>query len=449
MHHRTTQQHCVPYVILFGTAATLLALFAFPLIGSAASGCSTSSPPSNAYTVTVCITSPADGATVAGPTVVTTTVSISGPTPGLARLVYTLNNQYLLTDFGVAPFAFTLPTTYFVDSTYPLSVQALMGDDFATTPAAISLHFHNEITTPPVNTNTFTPTAGTAPAPGQPFILAAVGDGAGGEPPEADVVNLIASWNPNLFLYLGDVYEEGTITEFYNYYRPSTFYGKFHSITDPTIGNHEYLTGQATGYFDYWDNVPNYYSFDAGGWHLISLNTNCSQVGGCGTTSAQYQWLVQDLATHPAVCTLVFYHEPLYDVGPEGQPPNSLPPITATWSLLAQNGVDIVLNGHDHNYQRWKPLDGSGNVSPGGVTEFVVAGGGHSIQAFAITDSRLVVGFDTLTSPVTYGALKLALHPTSVNWQYINTSGTTLDSGSFVCSGAPPSHRIFLPFISK
>ncbi len=458
MHHRAIQQHLALYLILVGIATSVLALFALPLIGSAAlnasaaSGCSTSSPSSSAYTVTVCITSPLDDATVSGATAVTTTVSVTGPTPGLARLVYTLNSQYLLTYFAGAPFRFTLPTTYFVDANYPLSVQAIMGDGFTSTLAAVNLHFHNGITTPPTNTNTFTPTAGTKPPAGQPLILAAVGDGAGGEPPEASVVNLIASWNPNLFIYLGDVYEKGTVTEFYNYYLPSTFYGRFHSLTDPTIGNHEYLTAQATGYFDYWDNVPNYYSFDAGGWHLISLNTNCSQVGGCGTASAQYQWLAQDLAAHKVPCTLVFYHEPLYDVGPEAQPP---PPITATWSLVAQSGVDIVLNGHDHNYQRWKPLDGNGNVSPGGITEFIAAAGGHSIQTFVPSllqqyQNFLAIGYDTLANPVTYGALKLALQPTSVSWQYININGQILDSGSFICSGAPaPSFSLYLPYVSK
>ena len=92
------------------------------------------------------------------------------------------------------------------------------------------------------------------------------------------VADLITSLNPNLFLYLGDVYEQGSLAEFYNWYGTSTtFFGQLRAITNPTIGNHEYLTGDAAGYFDYWNNIPNYYSYNAGGWHFISLNSNAVQ----------------------------------------------------------------------------------------------------------------------------------------------------------------------------
>jgi hypothetical protein len=104
------------------------------------------------------------------------------------------------------------------------------------------------------------------------------------------------------------------------------------------------------------------------------------------------------------------------------------------WSLLAQYGVDLVLNGHDHNYQRWKPLDGNGALSSNGVTEFVVGGSGHGMQEFVVTDPRLAVGFDT---PDTFGALRLQLNQDGAGYQYINTAGTVLDFGSVACSGAP------------
>ncbi len=110
---------------------------------------------------------------------------------------------------------------------------------------------------------------------------------------------------------------------------------------------------------------------------------------------------------------------------------------------MAQNGVDIVLNGHDHNYQRWVPLDGAGHPSPGGITEFVAGAGGHSIQAFVTpvpSEKRVAFGVDT--SPTAYGALRLELFPASFNFNYINTSGTVLDNGAFTCSGAS---RVFLP----
>jgi hypothetical protein len=114
---------------------------------------------------------------------------------------------------------------------------------FVTPQTSISLTFQNGVTTPPTNTNTFNVRTGSNPAPGAPFVVAAAGDGVGGEQSESDTTNLIASWNPNLFLYLGDVYEKGTSTEFYNWYRQQANpgnYGRFDSITDPTVGNHEY-----------------------------------------------------------------------------------------------------------------------------------------------------------------------------------------------------------------
>ena len=104
-------------------------------------------------------------------------------------------------------------------------------------------------------------------------MVGAAGDGAGGDQSEADAVNLISAWNPNLFLYLGDVYEKGTTTEFDNWYRPSNFYGRFRSITNPTIGNHEYENGQAPGLLRLLGQRPAP-SASTHGWHLISLDTN-------------------------------------------------------------------------------------------------------------------------------------------------------------------------------
>jgi hypothetical protein len=178
-------------------------------------------------------------------------------------------------------------------------------------------------------------------------VVAAAGDGAGGETNATNVVNLVSSWNPNLLIYLGDVYEKGTSTEFYNWYGVNSLnFSKFRTITDPTIGNHEYTNGPPTGYFDYWNNIPNYYSFTTGGWHFISLNSNSSFIG-TSTTSAQYQWLAQDLAANATACTLVYWHAPLYNIGPEGNASS----MQSIWALLVQDQVDFVLNGHDHYIQ--------------------------------------------------------------------------------------------------
>jgi chitodextrinase len=403
---------------------------------AAASGtCVTSGPASNAYTVTLCITAPGAGATVTGSTTVISTVSVSGPAPGVQELKFTLNGSTkLLWDFQ-SPYTWQLDSTRWVDGTYQLQVLALMRDGFSTPQTTESLTFSNGITTPPVNGSKFTPTSGTSPAPGQPLVVAAVGDGASGETNEGNVANLIASWNPNLFLYLGDVYEDGRPMEFNNWYgnpgTPST-YGQFYSISDPTVGNHEYVGSDLSGYEWYWNNVRPYYSYNAGGWHFVSLD-NISKFIGSNTSNANYKaetaWLKNDLASNNLGCTIVYYHEPEFNVGPEGVATNT----AGIWQILAKNNVTLVLNGHDHDYQRWVPLDGNGNPDPNGVTEIVAGSGGHGHQKQMSTDSRLAASDFTH-----FGALRLALGNSGAEYQFVTTGGTTIDSGSVPCQGAPP-----------
>jgi chitodextrinase len=392
-----------------------------------ASACHTSGPVDGSYAITVCIGDPADGATVSGEQSVTATTSVTGTSPGVKRLVFYLDGQYLLTDYQ-APYAFRLPTDRFVDGSKTLAVEAVLRDSFTSERATIGLSFDNGVSTPPVNGNSFTPRTGTDPAPGQPFTVAAVGDGAGGETTETDVTNMINGWNPNLMFYLGDVYENGSPTEFYNWYGPEsgTFYGRFRSITDPVVGNHEYnelRDGTAPGYFDYWDNIPHYYSLNSHGWHVIAIDST-GFFRQTSTSSPQYQWLQNDLETNTQPCTLAMWHEPLYNIGDEGP----MPSMAKIWSLLASHGVDLVLNGHDHTYQRWQPLDGAGNPDPNGVTEFISGAGGHAIQEFVTEDSRVAARASQ------YGALKLQLNPAGAGYQFVTTGGQTLDSGSVACN---------------
>jgi hypothetical protein len=227
-----------------------------------ASPCASSTPSSGAYTVTLCFTTPSSGSTVSGPVTVTATVSVTGSNPGVQRLIFYINSAYLLTDF-LTPFSFVLPTVKWQDGVYTLGVVALMKDGYTTTiQPTIVLNFSNGNAQPPVNHNTFTP-SWTNPPPGSPFIVTAAGDGADGMLPSGNVNNLMTSINPNLFLYLGDVYYSGSISDFYNWYGTGgTYFNKFYSITDPTIGNHEYTNSvNGVGYFDYWNNIPNYYSY--------------------------------------------------------------------------------------------------------------------------------------------------------------------------------------------
>jgi hypothetical protein len=431
----------------FGAAGTALATLAalagaWGISPAAAAGptCATSSPASNAYAVTLCITAPGADSTVTGSTTVASTVSVTGANPGVQELVYTLSGSKLLWDFQ-SPYTWALDSTRWVDGTYSLEVSAIMRDGFTTPLTTQSLTFSNGITQTPVNTQTFTPSVGTTPQPGQPLVVSAVGDGGAGQTSETDVVNLISSWNPNLFLYLGDVYENGRPMEFDNWYgQPGAAgtYGQFYSISDPAIGNHEYVGSDIGGYQWYWNNVPPYYSYNAGGWHFISLN-NISKFIGSSPTNANYvaetNWLKQDLANDKSACTIAYFHEPMFNVGPEGSATNT----AGIWQILAHDKVTLVLNGHDHDYQRWVPMDENGNPSSTGTTEIVDGSGGHGHQAQVTTDSRLAASDFTH-----FGALRLSLGTSGAGYQFVSTAGATLDSGSIPCRGGrrdttPPS----------
>ncbi|HEY9152202.1 MAG TPA: DNRLRE domain-containing protein [Anaerolineales bacterium] len=388
-------------------------------------GCATSADTSGTNPYTICFSDPSNNSTLTGDVSITATINLPSTVSRVQQMVFYLDGSYLLTDFQT-PYTFILPTSKWVDGNHALSVEARLRNGFTTQRANLSVNFKNGITVPPVNNNQFQPSTGTKPINGAPFIVAAAGDGAGGENNAKKVVNLITSLSPNLFLYLGDVYEQGSAAEFYNWYGQATNFGQLRSITNPTVGNHEYLTNGASGYFDYWNNIPPYYSYDAGGWHFISLDANSTFVP-TDPQSAQYQWLQQDLAAHSQACTIVYYHQPLFNIGAEG----SDSAMTDIWKLMAQYGVSIVLNGHDHDYQRWVPLDGNGQPSPNGITEFVAGGGGHGIQTFKSTDSRVAFSIDT--DPIAFGVLLLQLNQNSVNFSYRSINGSVLDSGSIPC----------------
>ena len=414
----------IALAVLFSSLATP---FQIPVLAQG-SNCSTSGPSSGAYVVTICITNPVNEAVLTGEASVTATVNVTGTNLGAQKLIFYLGGQYLLTHYA-APYTFIIPTMKFADGSRLLEVEAIMRDSFISSRAAINVTFNNGINEPPVNTNTFTPTSGTNPQPGRPFILASVGDAASGEPNADKVANLIAGWNPNMFLYSGDVYNDGTATEFYNWYGSGTNrFSRFNAITNPAVGNHEYQGSEAPGYFDYWNNVPHYYSFNAANWHIISLDST-SQFNQTSPGTPQYDWLVKDLNSNPAACTMVYFHHPLYNNGPEGE---SLR-MSQIWTLLAQYGVDVVLTSHDHDYQRWYALDGQGAITPNGITQFVVGTGGHGIQDFIKTDSRMAVGFDT--PPSAFGALRMELNLDGAAFQFINIQGSVLDAGSIPCSG--------------
>ncbi|HEY3312200.1 MAG TPA: Ig-like domain-containing protein [Anaerolineales bacterium] len=431
VHNIARFQAFIKFLLIAAVLVNALAMPFQTSLVKAASGCATGGPLSGAYTVTVCFSSPADGAVLSGTQTISVSTSTTGANPGFARMIFYLGGEYLLMDFQ-SPYTFSVPTGKWVDGARTLEVEAFMKDGYTSPRASLNVTFQNGVSTPPVNNNSFTIRTGTTPPAGAPFTLVASGDGAGGTNNYSNVTDLVTSWNPNMFLYLGDVYQKGTATEFLNWYgTSSTFLGRLKGITNPVIGNHEYENGVAPGYFDYWDNIPDYYSYDVAGWHFIALNSNCGLKHDCAVGQTQYQWLLNDLNTHNNACTVAYFHHPPFNVGPEGYTTT----MDDMWSLMYQHGVDIAFTGHDHNYQRWVPLNGSGAPAADGITEFVVGAGGQGTQTFVTTDSRLAVGFDA--SPASMGALRLQLNQDGASYQYINYQGLLLDSGAIHCSGAP------------
>ncbi len=245
------------------------------------------------------------------------------------------------------------------------------------------------------------------------------------------VSDSIIAANPDAVLALGDIqYEEGTLAQYQNSYDLS--WGRFKNITYPAIGNHEYLTPGAAGTFEYFgsaagDPTKGYYSFNLGNWHIIALNSNCSKVGGCGAGSPQETWLRADLAANPAACTLAFWHHPRFSSGKIGNNTSS----TAFWNALYNAGAELVLVGHDHNYERFAPQTSAGVADPNGIRQFVVGTGGKNWTSIPTVQPNSEARQSSI-----YGFLKLDLHPTSYDWEFVvepNRGYAFTDSGSTNC----------------
>jgi 3',5'-cyclic AMP phosphodiesterase CpdA len=237
---------------------------------------------------------------------------------------------------------------------------------------------------------------------------------------------------PGTVLTLGDtVYDDGSAGQFARCYVPS--WGRFRDRTYPVPGNHDYQTAGASGYYGFFgpragQPGKGWYSFDLGRWHLVALNSNCDAVGGCQPGSEQDRWLRADLAAHPARCTLAFWHHPRFS---SGTTHGSDPAVGGLWVALYQAGADVVLVGHEHNYERFAPLDPLGGVDPArGVREFVVGTGGESHYPFGSP----LPGSEARNSD-SFGLLELQLRATGYTWRFLPAQG-----GSFQDSGTGSCH---------
>lgn len=253
---------------------------------------------------------------------------------------------------------------------------------------------------------------------------------------QAATAALVESLHPDAVLAIGDLqYPDGTLRQYRESYARS--WGRFKAITYPVPGNHEYYGG-ASGYYAYWGaraGPPGkgYYSFDLGAWHILAINSNCDSVGGCGTDSPEVRWIRSDLAAHPTRCALAFFHHPRFSSGPHGNDVRMVP----IWRALQAGGVDVVLDGHDHDYERFARQDPSGVLDRRhGIREFVVGTGGapQFVVLWRRAHTRsLEVG--------TFGVLELTLRPGAYDWRFVPVGKSAFrDSGSTPCH-APPSRR--------
>ena len=225
---------------------------------------------------------------------------------------------------------------------------------------------------------------------------------------------------------LGDhAYQSGTAREFKECYEPT--WGRHKARTRPVPGNHDIITGGGRAFFEYFGDAAGpdrrgYYSFNLGSWHIIALNSTASASGN----SEQGKWLRADLAENPSDCVLAYWHVPVFSSGPHGR--NLI--MRDVWRILYEAGADVILNGHDHLYERFAPQDWKGDAdAERGIRAFTVGTGGAGVYKV-----KLIAENSEVRDSSSYGVLKLTLSPGKYSWEFIGVNGSTRDSGSGTCT---------------
>jgi hypothetical protein len=281
---------------------------------------------------------------------------------------------------------------------------------------------------------TFTPTPTLTPTP-TPAVLIGAGDIAYcsdsylGDDQTAQVIAQLVERYPQAQLFTaGDnVQGEGLAWEYRDCFNPT--WGQFLERIRPVPGNHDYMTDNGEPYYRYFGTAAGqpglgYYSYDLNGWHIVALNSNCNQIA-CGEGSVQANWLRQDLANNRQACTLMYWHDPRWSSGLAG----NIPAANTFWRIANEYGVEVVVNGNDHDYERFAPMNAAGEASPDGVREFVAGTGGAPEREWGkILPNSEVRNNDT------WGVLVFSLVPGRYDWQFVPVAGGSFqDSGSGTC----------------
>jgi hypothetical protein len=264
-----------------------------------------------------------------------------------------------------------------------------------------------------------------------------------------DTADLLAASGYDAVLPLGDTqYECGKLSAFHAVYDQT--WGRFKSISHPVAGDNDYAgstcsTPGASGYFTYFGAAASpldqpctrackgYYSYDLGSWHMIALNTECRQVGGCKSSSPQGRWLKADLTAHRATCTLAYWHRPYFTDGGDTSSASRY-----FVKILYAAHADVLLVGHKHVYERFAPMDPFQEADAKGIRQFIVGTGGRSHHPLAATPPPNA----EVRNRTTYGVLRLTLHAGSYDWKFVPQDGKTFsDSGTQRCHNAPSHDR--------
>jgi hypothetical protein len=244
-----------------------------------------------------------------------------------------------------------------------------------------------------------------------------------------DTASLIKS-DPSIsaVLALGDEqYMNGAYSKFLASYDKT--WGAFKAITHPVPGNHDWSSGSIQGYLDYFKlTMPTYYSFDIGDWHIVALDSNCKKIGGCTSTSPEGTWFKKDLESHPVACTLAFWHHPRFSsttTATYGMKP--------FWNIAYSHNVDLILNGHRHEYERFAPQNPSGGLDTvRGIVQIIIGTGGKETQASSPWPGPWRPNSAAFNDR-TFGIGKLTLHPGSYDFTYLSTDDSYKDTTSGNC----------------
>jgi hypothetical protein len=281
----------------------------------------------------------------------------------------------------------------------------------------------------PAVTSQATPSASASSGGADPVLVGAGDIGDCNTDDDEATAKLLDDIPGTVFAAGDNAYPDGSKAKYKECYEPT--WGRHKDRTRPVPGNHDYMTKRARGYLDYFgaaavnaDGDP-WYSYDLGAWHIVALDSECEESSDCGPDSTEGRWLKADLAASNAKCTLAMWHVPRFSSGFHGNNKD----LDGFWRVLYDAGADVIVNGHDHDYERFAPQDPDAKEDRvKGIREFVAGTGGTKLRVF-----EKFAANSQVRAAVTHGVLKFTLHATSYDWQFIPSSGDFSDAGSAAC----------------